>query len=196
MKPYQRILILVCILLAASACILPGQKKSSPIETKSPVETESSIETKPPVETLTPTETITQDIAEDMAATETIVAPTQVLDPCTVLNLSPEECSNNGTHVYDFKTEFNCPNTDSQKTEKITITFSDSSVEVHKIEPVDEEWTYEFEKISENVYVREGANENGEYKITLEFVLNGFTTDTTVSSLEPCGKYIRTIISE
>ncbi len=190
MKSIQRILILVAIFLLASACILPGKKTPSPIETETPVETESSVETP------TPTETTTQNVTEEMAATETKVDPTQVLDPCTVLNLTPEECSNSGTHTYDFKTEFSCPNTDSQKTEKIIITFSDASVEVHKVEPATEEWVYEFTKVSENVYIREGVNDKGEFQITLEFVMNGFTTATTVASLQACGKYIRTIISE
>lgn len=185
MKKYQKIVATLFILLVLLACELPGKNKPTPLETEAPGETQLSAET------------IAQGETQVVIAPEENSKPTKSSDPCSQLNLTPEECSNIGTHTYYFETEFSCRNVNSPNTEKILVIFTESAVQIQKIEPVDQTWIHEFDKISENTYIREIESEETEKNhVTLEFIMNGFTTSTTVPDLVPCGKYIRTIISD
>ena len=167
MKAYQKVLGLVLVLLVTSACVVTDKISL-----------------------------IIEGLKENLSAGESIENPRQDDGLCAELDLTPEECSNLGTHTYEFVTEFPCNTAQAKEIEEFIITFSDSSVELHKIIPAEEEWTQQFDQISENEYLREVKGEPEDYELILDFLMDGFTVDSTLSDLDPCGKYIRTIVSD
>jgi len=104
------------------------------------------------------------------------------------INLTPEERVNSGTHSYNIEAEIACNSVEGSSREKFTITFSDGTVEIHKIEPEDEPWSHLFTKVSKNTYI---ANYS-EAQVNIEFRIDGFDMDS--SGTFECGRYIRTLI--
>jgi hypothetical protein len=119
--------------------------------------------------------------------TETDTRPPE----CAALDLTPEECANQGTHSYAFKTEFACTSVTRPDTEKFSITFSATAMELEMIEPGT--WSHQYEKVSRNTYVWSYAGVEGvPAQVTLEFTRNGFTMSG--SENPECGKYIQTLL--
>lgn len=110
---------------------------------------------------------------------------------CAALDLTPEECANHGTHSYSFETELACTAVNMPVTEKFSVTFSGSTLELESIEP--NTWSHPYEKVSANKYVWKYEGVEGvPAQVTLEFNMNGFTMSGT--EIPECGKYIRTLL--
>lgn len=110
---------------------------------------------------------------------------------CAALDLTPEECANHGTHFYSFKTELACTTVTLPGTEKFSVTFSESTLELESLEP--NIWSHQYEKVSVNKYVWKYEGVEGvPAQVTLEFNRNGFTMSGTENP--ECGKYIRTLL--
>ena len=167
MKAYQKMLAFSLVFLITSACIVTDKISL-----------------------------LLSNLKEEPDVEESTEIPVDEDDPCAVLGLTREECSNLGTHTYEFVTEFDCLVAKSHKIEKFTITFTESTAELHKIYPVEEEWTQLYDQVAKNEYLRKVDAEPENYELILEFVKDGFTVDSTLSDIDPCGKYIRTIVSD
>ena len=104
------------------------------------------------------------------------------------INLTPEERVNSGTHSYNIGAEIACSSVEESSREKFTITFSDGTVEINKIEPEDETWSHLFTKVSKNTYTAYYS----ESQVNIDFRIDGFDMDS--SGTFECGRYIRTLI--